>query len=272
MKIVYFTTFSFNLAKHKTDVFMIQEIIIKLKRFFYYHKAIEGFGVYICALNDLLRNEIVRIINIGGNSIYIRTNTPDLSVAISSLFEKEYDNIRSLNPKFIIDAGANIGTSAMFFAKKYPNAQIIAIEPEESNFNLLLKNTNNYDNIVAVNAAIWGIDGKRTVQNRFTGHWGYTVSETHNETESTGQEINCITVESIMNEYGIENIDIFKMDIEGAEKNVLENSSNWIDSVAIMTVELHDRICMGCARAFYLSTKDFRDFEKHGEKVTAYRD
>jgi FkbM family methyltransferase len=45
-------------------------------------------------------------------------------------------------------------------------------------------------------------------------------------------------------EHGIESIDLLKMDIEGGEKDVLEKSLGWIDSVDTMTVELHDRICM----------------------------
>ena len=73
------------------------------------------------------------------------------------------------------------------------------------------------------------------------------------------------------NSYGIESIDLLKMDIEGGEKDVLENAQGWIDCVDTITVELHDRICMGCDRAFYLATKDFVRFEKQGEKVTAYR-
>ena len=243
----------------------------KLKRFLKYHKAIEGFGSYLCILDELLKREMVRMICIGGNNIYVRTNTPDLDVAISGLFKKEYDHIRSINPKAIIDAGAHIGTSAIFFAEKYPNARIIAVEPEESNFDLLLKNTSSFMNIVAIKAAIWGVSDKRTIQNRFTGNWGYTVSDTHNKTESTGQEINCITIRSLMEKNNIESIDLLKMDIVGGEKNVFENSSDWIDSVDIMTVELHDRICVGCDRAFYLATKDFKTFEKHGEKVTAYK-
>jgi len=250
---------------------MIRKLKSKLERFLIYSKAIEGFGLYLCILDELLEREMVRMINIGGASIYVRTNTPDLDIAISGLFRKEYEQIRTSNPKFIIDAGANIGTSAIFFAERYPNAQIIAVEPEESNFNLLLKNTSNYKNIIAIKAAIWGTIDKRTIQNRFTGHGGYTISETENKTESTGQDIDCITIEWLMNKYNIDSIDLLKMDIEGGEKNVLENSSDWIDSVAIMTVELHDRICMGCDRAFYLATKDFKTFEKHGEKVTAYK-
>jgi hypothetical protein len=79
-------------------------------------------------------------------------------------------------------------------------------------------------------------------------------------------------MESLMKDNDIDSIDLLKMDIEGGEKNVLENSSDWIDSVRAMAVELHDRICMGCTRAFYIATKDFKIFEKHGEKIIAYRD
>ena len=74
-----------------------------------------------------------------------------------------------------------------------------------------------------------------------------------------------------MQNYDIDTIDIFKMDIEGGEKDVLEDATEWMGKVDVFTAELHDRICMGCDRAFYLATKDFVRFEKHGEKVTAYR-
>ncbi|MBN2322297.1 MAG: FkbM family methyltransferase [Spirochaetes bacterium] len=249
---------------------MIYECKNKWEKFLIYHKAMKK-GLYLFILDKLFKREMVRMISIDGINIYIRTNTSDIYVAISSLFEKEYDYIRADNPKFIIDAGANIGTSSIFFAEKYPDARIIAMEPEESNFDLLLRNTRNYENIIAIKAAIWGASEKRTIKNQFSGHWGYTISDTLKRSESTGQNINCTTIGNIMEKYGIEKIDILKMDIEGSEKNVLENSSNWIDSVEILTVELHDRICMGCARAFYLATKDFTIFEKHAEKVTAYK-
>jgi FkbM family methyltransferase len=249
---------------------MIYKCKSKLEKFLIYHKAMKR-GLYLCMLDKLLQREKVRMISINGMNIYVRTNTSDIYVAISSLFEKEYDHIRATNPKFIIDAGANIGTSSIFFAEKYPDASIIAVEPEESNFDLLLQNTSNYDNIIAIKAAIWGSSDKRTIKNQFSGHWGYTISNTQKRSKSTGQEINCITIGALMEKYGIDTIDLLKMDIEGSEKNVLENSSDWINSVEIMTVELHDRICMGCTRAFYLATKDFTTFEKHAEKITAYK-
>ena len=157
----------------------------------------------------------MRTVNINGVNIYVRTNSPDLNVAIASLFENESDHIRCSNPKIIIDAGPNIGTSSIFFAKKYPYTQIIAIEPESNNFDLLVKNTSNYKNIIVIKAAIWGATGQRTIQDRFTGHGGFTVSDTHTKTESTGQEIDCIPIKSLMEEHRINTIDLLKMDIEG---------------------------------------------------------
>ena len=242
-----------------------------IKKFRKYRKAVGTSAAFFCTLDRMFNRERLRSVRIGGQSLWIRTNTPDIEVAMSSLFEKEYGDIRAENPRTIIDLGANIGTSAIFFAQKYPGARIIAVEPEDGNFEMLLKNTHGFENIVAIKAAIWGASDTRTIQNRSTGHWGYTVTSTDNKTESTGQEISCITIKSLMDEHGIESIDLLKMDIEGGEKNVLEDPSEWIDAVKIFTIELHDRICMGCDRAFYLATKDFTTFEKHGEKVTAYR-
>ncbi len=128
----------------------------KFKKLLRYPGEIDGLGAYTCILDVLLGREIVRSISINGNQVYVRTNTSDLEVAISSLYRREYDHIDLSEPGVIIDAGANIGTSSIFFARKYPGARIFAIEPETSNFTLLKKNTRKYRNIVPIKAAIWG--------------------------------------------------------------------------------------------------------------------
>lgn len=254
-----------------TFISILKELKSQLVLFRLYFRVFKSVSLYNILIDSILNREKERIISINGFKIYVRTNSPDVKVAISSLYFKEYDSIRCFNPKIIIDAGANIGTSSIFFAEKYPNALIIAIEPEEMNYKLLVKNTSSYKNIITINSALWGTIEKRTLQNRFTGHWGYTIANTTNSIETTNQEIKCITMESIIKTYTIDSIDILKMDIEGSEKNVLENSKKWIDLVKVLSVELHDRICIGCDRAFYLATKDFEVFEKNKEKVTAYK-
>jgi FkbM family methyltransferase len=62
-------------------------------------------------------------------------------------------------PPVIIDAGANVGLCAVFYANRFPDARIIAIEPEPSNYEMLKKNTAPYPNITTVHAALWKENG-----------------------------------------------------------------------------------------------------------------
>lgn len=244
----------------------------KLEKWLKLVRAIGLRDALASAVLKALKREVLMPVSVLGEKIHIRTATPDLNVAVSSLVDGEYAAIQCENARVIIDAGANIGTSSIFFARKFPQATIYAIEPEQGNFDLLVKNTGAFKNIVPIRAAIWGSNETREVQSRMTGHWGYTVAETTNRTQSTGQEIQCITMASLIEQYEIAEISILKMDIEGGEKAVLETSAAWLDKVRIITIELHDRICAGCSDAFKAATTSFKSFEQNGEKITAYRD
>jgi FkbM family methyltransferase len=223
-------------------------------------------------VSELLNRESLRLVEIASEKLHIRTSTPDLKVAASSLIHGEYDPIQCDNPSVIIDVGANVGTSAVYFTKRYPNAKVLAIEPEQENYSILLRNTKKYQNIIPIRTALWGEKSTRAIQDRLTGPWGYTLAETTNKTKSTDQRVECTTIDALLNDYNLNHIDILKMDIEGSEKSVFEHCESWIDKVNIIVAELHDRICMGCDRAFYLATKDFSRFERNGDKVTAYKD
>lgn len=247
------------------------EVLRRFRRFRSYVTAFGLRNALLFALDRVLRRTKIRSLTISGEDLQVRSNTSDLIVAISSLMEGEYDNVECVCPSVIIDAGANIGTSAIAFARRFPKSRVFAIEPENENYELLRKNTAPYMNIFPIKAAIWGEEQVRSIRSRFTGPWGYTISETEDAAEPTGQSIRCVTVESILQAYDLEWIDILKMDIEGGEKSVFDACGRWIDKVGVLVVELHDRISMGCSRSFYLATKGFERFEKHGEKVIAYR-
>lgn len=220
---------------------------------------------------EILGIEKLIKIKVCHSEIYVRTNSPDVKVTQRTLYNSEFSDIKYVDPNTIIDVGAYIGTSSIYFSKKYPNALIYAIEPEKNNYELLLKNIEGFAKIIPINSAIWGLNEEREIFNRFTGHWGYTVSETFNKSESTNQFVKCLTISDIIRKYKISTIDILKLDAEGSEKSILNNSKAWIDKVNIISAELHDSIVLGCDRAFYLATKDFSHFEKKGEKITAYR-
>jgi hypothetical protein len=52
-------------------------------------------------------------------------------------------------------------------------------------------------------------------------------------------------------------IDILKVDIEGSEKEVFENSSTWIDRIRVIVIELHDRYKKGCSQAVWRAATEF---------------
>jgi hypothetical protein len=74
-----------------------------------------------------------------------------------------------------------------------------------------------------------------------------------------------------MRELRIEHIDILKIDIEGAEREVLRDPSAWIGNVDTLIVELHERLKLGCNRSFYNATNGFDDEWIQGENVYVTR-
>jgi hypothetical protein len=69
----------------------------------------------------------------------LRTNTADVAVFRQVFVDREYDHamLAGIHPKQIIDAGAHIGSVSILFAVKFPEARIIAIEPDAKNFEML---------------------------------------------------------------------------------------------------------------------------------------
>lgn len=184
------------------------------------------------------------------NNIYIRSNSSDTEVFEAVFIALRFDKIHDhLKPKLIIDAGANIGLVSIFFANKYPNSIIYAIEPESSNFDLLVKNTIGLKNIIPVQAAIWKDNSPLSFENLDAEKWAFRVTE---KTESSEVIIRTLTVNDILSMAKKDFIDIFKIDIEGAEKDVFEeNFETWIDKVGIFIIELHEGFRKGSQNSFY---------------------
>ena len=76
-----------------------------------------------------------------------------------------------------------------------------------------------------------------------------------------------LSLPSLLREFPSGHLDLLKIDIEGAEKEILENADSWMPSVKAVVIELHDRYKPGCSRAFYRATNHLPN-EKHvGENI-----
>lgn len=198
--------------------------------------------------------------------LYLRPMTSDLYVFEQIFVFQEYDIQFKGNPRFIIDGGANIGLSSIFFAQRYPEAKIVAIEPDETNFQILKKNTTNYSNISNVQAGIWYKTEDLCIRDDGHGKWLLMVEKKGN---SNKENIQSITIKQLLENSEYDKIDILKIDIEGTEKYLFSNSyKEWLGLTNMLIIELHDRLVPGCSDVFYKAIKGYGfNQSKKGENL-----
>lgn len=215
-------------------------------------------------------------VNMRSIPVALRPCTTDLTVAkecFSGEFEEAIRAAAPLQHGFIVDAGGYIGTAAIIFARAFPDAKIITLEPSIENFSVLRKNVAAYENIVPVNKALGARVGKIALVNRGTGHWGFSIVQRPADASDAKQvhKVEVTTIPAIMAEHGVSGIDLLKLDIEGAELDVLTPRPEWIDAVIVISAELHDRIAPGCEAAFAAATEGRQNIVGSGEKITSIR-
>lgn len=205
--------------------------------------------------------------------VTLRLGTSDLATYEKIFADREYLFTLRQAPKVILDAGANIGLAALFFAARFPGARIIAIEPEASNFALLVRNTAAFPQIVPIQAALWGEDTRVNVVDPGLDKWGFQA-RCAGEAAPAGicHSVPGMTVDRIMREQGLAFIDILKMDIEGGEVEVFAGGGEWLDRVGLLVAELHERYRPGCDQSLERVAGRFAERWRVGESVYLARE
>jgi FkbM family methyltransferase len=218
----------------------------------------------------------------GERPFYYRKGSSDDAVITQMLLAQDYD-LRRLrrwpeiaeflaaratrgDRPLIVDAGANIGASSVYFAVQLPRAQIVAIEPAESNYKLLCRNTVGL-RVRCLKAALAAEPGRAIVRDPGIGFWGFMTEPT------TGDEgVPCVTVDELYE--GLIGSQVFpfivKIDIEGGEKPLFDKNTDWVARTPIVIIELHDSLYpkSGVSRPFLqcVAASD-RDFITMGENI-----
>ncbi len=109
----------------------------------------------------------------------LRIPSSDIPTYKQVFIKQDYNFLVEKQPETIVDAGVNIGLASIYFANKYPDAKIIALEPEQSNFDLLKKNTAPYPQIVPVQAALWNKNEEIHLIDPGLGKWGFMTEMKH---------------------------------------------------------------------------------------------
>jgi len=206
--------------------------------------------------------------------ISLRLPGSDLYTYEQIFYDEEYKFKTKHDPEVIIDAGANIGLTAIYFANKYPNAKIIAIEPDSGNFEMLKQNVAFYENVTPIQGALWHKNEQISLVDPGLGEWGFMTedNETAKNISATSRHlVEAYTVDKIMEMFDLDRVDILKIDIEGAEKEVFSDTSAWIHRVDAIIAELHERMKPGANRSFYNGTNGFDQEWQRGENVFLVR-
>jgi FkbM family methyltransferase len=202
--------------------------------------------------------------------LVLRKKTSDWNVFKAIFVRGEFKLPINIKPKLIVDAGAYTGLSTLYFLSKYPLAKIIAVEPEQSNFNLLESQTEKFPQVTRLRAGLWSRNTSLKVIDRGLDKWGFGVRETSPDEQF---DVKAVTVDHLLEISGVEKIDILKLDIEGSEKQLFSsNYESWLPKVNVIIIELHDDIIDGCTTQLYSSIQKNEWIEyKKGEKIILVR-
>jgi FkbM family methyltransferase len=170
--------------------------------------------------------------------ITVRTFSGDLFILLEVLMDRCYHIPDTVLPpekvRVILDCGANIGLTSLYFASRYPSARIFSVEPSLDNFQLLKCNVAAEPRIVPVHGALVGRERDNVRMTTHKPAWGNFIVE-----DDDGVEVPAFTVDQIMKHFDLSCIDLLKVDIEGGEKEVFANG-HFISQVGLVIVELHD--------------------------------
>ena len=160
--------------------------------------------------------------------------------------------LKSEKTPVIVDAGANIGAASLVFASQFPRAVTVAVEPEDANFAVLVKNSG--ERIKPIKAAIGSTPGHVALGSHGLG---WTTRTTRSD---TGLPV--VTMTQAFNSVENGTPFIAKIDIEGFEDDLFSTNTEWLNEVFVAYIEPHDWMLPGqhTSRTFQRAMAE-HDFE-----------
>jgi len=189
---------------------------------------LKSTGVFSAIGHLLFRRVIVRPIVLG--AMKVQLDPSDLGDLVSFqeiVADRSYDlSLVPFDPEVILDCGAHIALFSLLARNRYPNAKIIAFEPNPRNIEVIERHLRlNKTNISVVPAAVSTTYGKRrfSAQTSNTGSLdGAYTAVSLDSAEKLGEsyEVDVVDLRSVILKMKIESL-LLKVDIEGEERNVL---------------------------------------------------
>jgi FkbM family methyltransferase len=222
-------------------------------------------GIEISDINDVMfKPEILaRVLGWGYDVIcgcWVKANVKfkHMYGVIPYIFDfQEYGSLK-VNGKLVIDIGAFVGDSAIYFALRGAR-KVVAVEPHPEAYNEMLENirlNNLNDVIIPVNAGLASKPGKLCIEN-------VSVEDTigrHYKPGECNNTVPAITLGELISNYSIDDDNILlKMDCEGCEHDIILNDYEHIKQIKELVFEYHANIASkSLSELLKILNRDFR--------------
>ncbi len=232
-----------------------------------------GLGILLRHVLPVDKNGLIKL-NTTIGVVSIRPNESDLATLRQVFVDKQYDlkkfaqydliekrynlMLAAGERPIIIDAGANIGAASIFFAKLFPEAYILALEPDHANAELCRLNCKYLKNVLVKEVAIGAFSGTVKLvhpQNQLA--WAVQTQR------SEDGDVTVLSIPEILSELDhVSRLLIAKIDIEGFEKDLFSSATSWLSDIAVVVCEPHDWMLPGQHSSLPMQRAMFsQDFE-----------
>jgi len=179
--------------------------------------------------------------------LFLRIGSSDREVLGQIFIEKEYEMIAVESPRTILDLGANVGYSSAYLLSKYPDASVVAVEPDAGNYAMCRRNLEPYGSRArVVHGAVWPERRKLEVNRgawRDGREWTAQVRPVKEENTSS-ESVDGYDMATLIGLSGATEIDLLKIDIERSELELFSrNTESWLPHIRNLCIELHGPDC-----------------------------
>lgn len=175
---------------------------------------------------------------LGGRPITLRPRTSDARVMLDvfvGLFHLPPAEVTE--PRVIWDLGANIGLTVAHYATLFPTAKVVGVEPDPATAEAARRNIAPWgDRCSIVTGAAWSSDGELSFTQEPGEEFGARVIDPL-ELGGTALTVTGYSLQTLLADD--DHVDYLKVDIEGAEHEILSNHTGWADKVGCVSVEIH---------------------------------
>jgi FkbM family methyltransferase len=183
------------------------------------------------------------IAELSGRPVVVREGTADVDTVWDTFIHRYHlppARVQRRGMHVVWDLGANIGLTMADMAQRWPEARVVGVEMDSANAELGRSNFHPWsDRGELIEAAVWPEDGEGWYHRWPGGTSAYHLHEPTPGEEPQGPVVPTLSLDTLLERSGGGPVAFVKMDVEGAERELLRRNTDWAGQVGCIKVEVH---------------------------------